>query len=677
MKRSFLVTAIVLIAVAAHAQGTWTQKTTFSGPARSYSPVGFAIGTKGYGGTGYNGSTYYNDFWEWDSSTDTWTQRANFFASRMYAAGFELNGKGYMGLGKFVSTTYNDFWQYDPSTNAWTQKASFPGTGRSNAVAFSINGKGYIGGGGIGGTSLTYYNDFYQYNPISNTWASRTSFSTIGGTGIVSFAVNGKGYAGLGHRNIYRNDMWEYDPVADTWTQKGNFPGGTRTVSSAFVIGNYAYVGGGYNGSSDQQDFWRWEPVSDTWVQKANMGAGPWSQMIGFSVNGKGYFTLGRLNGNHTNVLWEYDPGNLCSGFTFSPVSGNVSCFGDTNGSITVNVTAGSAPYQYSIDGGATYQSSSTFSPLATGTYTVVVTDYNNCLTNTQTVNISEPSPLTFTYSSADATCNSANDGSIVVSAIGGTPAYQYSIDSGANYQSSAAFNGLAPGAYTIMVQDANSCSGGWLNDTITEPPAPAAPSISASGPTVFCQGDSVVLSTTVTSSGSYTVTAYDTAGCPATSSPFTVTVLVPQVPVITFNNNILSSSTAAGNQWYFNNALIPGETGQDHIPTQSGDYTVAFTDSNGCTAISAPYNVTFTGAGELIEMEGFTVMPNPSDGVFMLRFGKIIPQQVIICNTLGQVVYIATEPDSAIDLSAQPKGSYFIRLITSEEVIIRKILIQ
>ena len=41
----------------------------------------------------------------------------------------------------------NDFWEYDPSTNTWTQKADFGGTARNWAVGFSIGNKGYIGTG--------------------------------------------------------------------------------------------------------------------------------------------------------------------------------------------------------------------------------------------------------------------------------------------------------------------------------------------------------------------------------------------------------------------------------------------------------------------------------------------------------------------------------------------------
>ena len=41
----------------------------------------------------------------------------------------------------------NDFWEYNPTTNSWSQKEIFPGSNRDKAVGFSINDKGYVGTG--------------------------------------------------------------------------------------------------------------------------------------------------------------------------------------------------------------------------------------------------------------------------------------------------------------------------------------------------------------------------------------------------------------------------------------------------------------------------------------------------------------------------------------------------
>ena len=58
-----------------------------------------------------------------------------------------VDGKGYFGTGYDGSNKLSDFWEYDPTANSWTQKADFPGGARYDAVAFGVSGKGYIGCG--------------------------------------------------------------------------------------------------------------------------------------------------------------------------------------------------------------------------------------------------------------------------------------------------------------------------------------------------------------------------------------------------------------------------------------------------------------------------------------------------------------------------------------------------
>ena len=69
------------------------------------------------------------------------------------------------------------------------------------------------------------------------------------------FAIGGRGYVGLGHVNTGGNrayeDFWEYDPASDTWTQKANFGGGERYHATSFVIGNTGYVGMGHDHNDD------------------------------------------------------------------------------------------------------------------------------------------------------------------------------------------------------------------------------------------------------------------------------------------------------------------------------------------------------------------------------------------------------------------------------------------
>jgi hypothetical protein len=146
----------------------------------------------------------------------------------------------------------------------------------------------------------------------------------------------------------------------------------------------------------------------------------------------------------------------------------DVLCNGGNNGSITVNVSSGTAPYQFSIDNGTTFQSGNIFNNLPAGTYNIVITDANGCQVST-TVNITEPTPLVVNPNSTTSTCVLSN-GTITINASGGTGAIQYSIDNGATYQAGNVFSNLATGNYNIVVQDANGCLAASSIAVATEP---------------------------------------------------------------------------------------------------------------------------------------------------------------------------------------------------------------
>jgi hypothetical protein len=300
----------------------WTRKADFEGIGR-HSAVGFSIGSKGYIGTGYDGSTFYNDFWEYDSATDTWTQKANFGGTaRGKAVGFSIGSKGYIGTGYDGTENKNDFWEYHPRSNYWTQKANFEGAARYNAVGFSIGDKGYIGTGAYYGSS-TYYKDFWEYNPDSDTWTQKANIELpfiAQRSAAVGFSIGSKGYVGLGTVvyllwgfipiNIYFSDFYEYDQTANTWTMKKSFSGGARYDAVGFSIGSKGYVGTGYDGSTFYNDFWEYDSVADTWTQKANFGGTARGSAVGFSIGNRGYIGTGSDNlSQFLKDFWEYTPG--------------------------------------------------------------------------------------------------------------------------------------------------------------------------------------------------------------------------------------------------------------------------------------------------------------------------------------------------------------------------------
>jgi len=96
-------------------------------------------------------------------SQGTWTQKADFGGGeRIGAVGFSIGTKGYIGTGHDGTIYHNDFWEYDPTTNSWTQKANFGGSIRAGATGFSIGSKGYIG---LGSDTSGHTKDFWEYDP--------------------------------------------------------------------------------------------------------------------------------------------------------------------------------------------------------------------------------------------------------------------------------------------------------------------------------------------------------------------------------------------------------------------------------------------------------------------------------------------------------------------------------
>ena len=132
-------------------QPAWVQKANINVNG-TLQAVGFSVGTKGYVTTGRDGLNEKST-WEYDPATDTWTQKADFGGvGREEAVAFVINGKGYVGTGIFGTSSsgyQSDFWEYDPTTNIWTQKANFGGSRRIGSVAFVVNGIGYVGLGNM------------------------------------------------------------------------------------------------------------------------------------------------------------------------------------------------------------------------------------------------------------------------------------------------------------------------------------------------------------------------------------------------------------------------------------------------------------------------------------------------------------------------------------------------
>ena len=149
-----------------------------NGPgSKRYDAAVFVIDNKAYLATGTNNGTYNNDFWVYDPSTEVWTEKRkisnvsdesyddSYVITRSAAVAFTLNGKGYITTGLnsgYVATT----WEYDPSTDLWTQKTDFQGTTREGAIGFAVNGRGFVA---LGRSSTLRFDDVREFLPSATS----------------------------------------------------------------------------------------------------------------------------------------------------------------------------------------------------------------------------------------------------------------------------------------------------------------------------------------------------------------------------------------------------------------------------------------------------------------------------------------------------------------------------
>ena len=170
------------------------------------------------------------------------------------------------------------------------------------------------------------------------------------------------------------------------------------------------------------------------------------------------------VNGN-LNILVEPPPLQITS-YIQDDIT---SCFDSPEGRIQISGTGGTGSISYSLNGAAPV-SVGDFQNLLSGTYVITLIDGNAC-THDTTVEILAPPELTIdNINITDVTlCGGYNNGSLDVTASGGTGLLEYSLDD-VSYQPGSTFTNMFAGDYTVWVRDANGCTD-TASASITEPP--------------------------------------------------------------------------------------------------------------------------------------------------------------------------------------------------------------
>ncbi|MFH1319264.1 MAG: PKD domain-containing protein [Bacteroidota bacterium] len=298
----------------------------------------------------------------------------------------------------------------------------------------------------------------------------------------------------------------------------------------------------------------------------------------------------------------------------------NVSCNGNDDGAIYLDVQGGTPFYSYSWAPPGT-GNSTIVTNLYAGPYIVTVSDIHGCA-QTDTIQVNEPTPLSATDISYASTCG-YNNGTAIIITSGGTLPYFYLWDDPLATTNDTVIDLFPRDPYYVIITDANGCS---LTYPVTVDDIPG-PVISVSPTHLYCNGDNTgtatVTSTGTTipvtylwddplgqtdsiatglASGPISVTVTDTNGC--FDIEFTVVTQPNLLEVITIGDTTICYSNykveifAIGNggtppyTYIWNNNL---DSIQSHIvnPDSTTIYTVYVIDANGC--ISSYQSITIT----------------------------------------------------------------------------------
>ena len=161
-----------------------------------------------------------------------------------------------------------------------------------------------------------------------------------------------------------------------------------------------------------------------------------------------------------------------------------------------------------------------------------------------------------------------------------------------------------------------------------------------------------------------YYVSIVNASGCESARSLITAAVKEKPAPEITqVDEFTLVSNYDQGNQWYFNDELIPDATGKELEISQSGTYTLEVTQ-NGCAA-RTDVTLEVTALDEKLEEWGIEIFPNPVEDVLQINTGRLKNPHMQITTVNGRVKYVQNlkEGVNQINVSKLDNGLYLIKI--------------
>ncbi len=364
-------------------------------------------------------------------------------------------------------------------------------------------------------------------------------------------------------------------------------------------------------------------------------GAGGWtnrqltqvasSSFVSFGEDRNGELYLASLSGAVFRVR------ELCSPFRVAGAATDETCAGDADGRIDLGIDNPGATHTITWSTGANTPS---LSGLTAGTYSVSVTNSNNCTR-----------AFTFTISNA------------------------------------------TPQAPVVISQEITLCEG--ESATIEAPEAPQG-----AGYQWYIDGEPVAgaveRSIGVSQPGDYTVAFRSAAGCfslPSAAVSVAVELFPVDLVVETRGDTLFAPDLDRfiAFQWLFDGEPVPGAEGLFFVPAESGAYSVRVLTLNGCTFISAPVEVLISSAGEPYGLQRFEAAPNPTRDLLSVTVETRLAgaYTLRLVDASGKTVWTARERVAGawrteLDMSRLPAGIYSLALQRGRQVwALRKVIKQ
>ncbi len=567
------------------------------------------------------------------------------------------NIAGNICKGKSKNLTANVSFGTGPYTYAWTPATGLNATTTASVIASPIVNTIYT-------LTVTDANNVANSTtinvvlfPILNAAFTKTNLScyllnngsvnidATGGTTPYTYAFSPSGYlwAGIPDSSTY-NPIGTYTAtVTDangcslssslTLTQPSPI---SASVVTKNIVCNGQINGGGYttatggtpyqNGITEPYNVY-WYTPTQTYVTYGdtvtNLGAGTYHVFVTDSNNCNSYPTLFQVVTLTNPTIVKGAP----------VVTTPISCNGNTNGVVTVTGSGGTvgSGYTYRVNGGA-YSSTNTFNSLSAATYTFTTRDGNLCIRDS-IFTVTQPTILTSSVTTLSAIACNGGNGSVSVTATGGTAPYT-------NTGTKVSIGG----ANTYTVTDSRGCTA----NTSINIAQPAAIVINASVTQPLCAGNQGSIAASATNgvgtvtitingsapaasyaSGNYTILAVDANSC----STNTVVVINPTPALITITPTIIQPKCF-------------GEKGSVSFATIGGSGTITITPNTFSNLNAGNYTYTATDANNCSKSITITINNAPS----AISLTSNISQP--LCNgALGSVAFTASGGTGAINI--------------------------